>query len=159
VRPCPHTFRTLVAGAIMLVLAACTSTTSHGTPETTAGSGSSTLSASPLVPGLGGTKSLSPYCTKLRDAGLRIQHAEVELYTSGTGQSSAVSDLVSELNGLKSGAPDEIKSALSDLAKAFQSAQVLLAHPASGNTSALASIGSKLATDAQQVTRYIASKC
>ena len=151
-RPC----RCMIAGALVFVLAACTTTThGHAPKASSPGVSSAAITTPNSLP----TKAVSRYCQKLRTAGERIQQAQVQLYSPGTGKSEAINTLLAELDGLKIGAPQEIKSALSDLASGFQRADSLLAHPSSGNSSALASIGSKLATDARKITGYVASQC
>jgi hypothetical protein len=145
-------------------LTACTSS-GHGHPNSST-TGSTTGSPSGVtstigVPSLGssGTKGQTPFCAKLSQAGQRIQQAQVKLYTTSGGDKAAVQALVAELNGLKDGAPAAIKSALGDLASAFAQAQDLLAHPSSANSTTLARIGSKLATDAQQISAYVVAQC
>ena len=150
--------RSVGVGVLVVGLVACTSSDHpHASPTT----GSSNASLSLGVPSLGssGTKSLSPFCAKLSAAGQRIQQAQVKLYTSSGGDSAAVNALVTELDGLKDGAPAAIKAALGDLASAFQDAQTLLAHPSSADSTQLATIGSKLASDARQISSYVTSKC
>ena len=151
--------RMVAATALVASLGACTGTGSHdtGTSGTSTGSSSGVSSGHSTV--TSGSATVSPYCTKLRSAGQRIQQAEVQLYTSSNGRSAAVNALETELNGLKVGAPAAIKSALTDLGNAFKMAQSLLAHPSSANNSTLAQIGSRLAADAQKVSQYVASKC
>jgi hypothetical protein len=154
-----------VAGLLVCGLAACTAT------NDTAGSGSAgSVGSSPTVTMTPtgsaefgqstSSKPVSAYCTKLRAAGARIQAAQVQMYTgAGSQASSALTALESELGALKSGAPASIKAALTDLANAFRQAQSLLAHPSSSSGTALAQISSKLASDAQAITGYVASQC
>lgn len=152
-------WRMIAVLAVALTLAACTATGSHDTSTSVPPSGGVSSGASTPGTNPTSTKSVTPYCAKLRAAGLRIQQAQVQIYTSSNGKSAAVDALVSELNALKAGAPASIKAALTELGTAFRSAQSLLAHPSSANGAKLAQIGSKLASDAQQISAYVASKC
>ena len=146
----------VAALSCVLSLGACTSSNHPGTsgsPSLASGSTGQVLTTSG-----GAAKPVSPYCAKLRDAGQKLQTAEVQLYTSA-GTSTAVSQLETELDALKSGAPSSIRSAIDDLAGAFRTAAQLLAHPTDQNKTALASIGSKLAVDGQKLTAYVTAQC
>ncbi|MCW2797604.1 hypothetical protein [Nocardioides sp.] len=97
-------------------------------------------------------------CPQFADAAKKITDAQAALY-DGTGGAGAIDDLVTELNALKEGAPDDIKAALTDMAAAFRDAAQLLENPNPENQAQLADLSAKLSTDSQKITAYITSKC
>jgi len=97
-------------------------------------------------------------CDKYEDTAKKITDAQAEIY-SGTGGAEALASLRTELEGLKAGAPADVKTALTELVDAFEQAQQVMDDPANADASALADLGPKLSKDGQKVTAYIVSKC
>lgn len=97
-------------------------------------------------------------CPQFAEAAQKITEAQAALY-DGTGGAGAIDDLVTELNALKDGAPDDIRAALTDMAAAFRDAADILENPNAQNQAALADLSAKLSTDSQKITAYITSKC
>jgi hypothetical protein len=98
-------------------------------------------------------------CDRYADTAKKITDAQKQIYGGTGGGAEAVASLRSELDGLKDGAPADVKAALTELGDAFEQAQQTMADPANADTSALADLGPKLSKDSQKVTAYIVSKC
>lgn len=101
----------------------------------------------------------SPYCAKLIRASERLTSAQSDLYGGGTGSRAALRKIVAELNGLRDGAPSQIKAALTDMASAFESAERLVQDPASAASAQLAEVAKRLSGDGKKISAYATSKC
>jgi ABC-type Fe3+-hydroxamate transport system substrate-binding protein len=97
-------------------------------------------------------------CDRYADTAKKITDAQTALY-SGTGGDEAIDTLVTELDGLKEGAPADVKAALTELTSAFEDAKVVLENPTPENKAKLADLAPKLSADGQKITAYITSKC
>jgi hypothetical protein len=97
-------------------------------------------------------------CARYAGTAKRITDAQTELY-QGSGGTEAVDRLVTELDGLRDGAPPDVKAALAELGEAFRKAQQVMAHPTPGSAAELSGLGPKLSADSQKVTAYIVSRC
>ncbi len=97
-------------------------------------------------------------CDKYADTAKKITDAQTEIY-SGTGGAEALASLRSELDGLKDGAPADVKAALTELGDAFEKAQQIMQDPANADPTELADLAPKLSQDSQKVTAYIVSRC
>lgn len=97
-------------------------------------------------------------CQKYADTARRITEAQTALYQR-QGGTEAVDRLLAELDGLRAGAPADVKAALAELGTAFRQAQQVLAAPTPGHAAALGDLGPKLAEDSRKVTAYIVSRC
>jgi hypothetical protein len=119
-----------------------------------------TLSAAVLTSCTGsGSDGVSPYCAKLIGASKRLTSAQADLYRGGSGGHAALTRIVTELNGLRDGAPSESKAALADMASAFASAEQLVQNPASAASTQLAKVARQLSADGKRISAYATSKC
>ena len=141
--------RTGVAGlALVLSLSACS-----GDPEPESGPGPATSDppGDPLT-------EVTISCPEFEDTARRIAEAQAELY-SGTSDAEVVDSLVAELDALKEGAPEEVRSALDDMGAGFREAAELLADPSAKDRAALARLAPELAADGETITAYITTQC
>ena len=97
-------------------------------------------------------------CPEFADTAQRITAAQTELY-SGTADDATIDELVSELDGLKEGAPEDVQTALDDMGAAFRDASELLDDPTPANRAKLLDLGPMLAEDGQTITAYITAQC
>ena len=81
-------------------------------------------------------------CPGFADTAERIADAQTELY-SGTGDSATIDELVSELEGLKEGAPEDVQTASTTWVR----------------RSATRPSSSRTRRDGQTITAYITSQC
>lgn len=100
-------------------------------------------------------------CDRFADTAQRITDAQAALYDGkdGPADAEAVDALVTELDALKEDAPEEVRTALTDLGTGFRSAQRLLADPTDANRAELVALTPALAEDGQTVTSWIADEC
>jgi hypothetical protein len=97
-------------------------------------------------------------CPQFEDAAQKITDAQAALY-DGTGGADAIDDLVTELDALKDGAPDDIQAALTDMAAAFRATAEILASPSPDSQDDLADLSARLSSDSRKITAYITSQC
>jgi hypothetical protein len=98
-------------------------------------------------------------CAKYADTAQKIVAAQQELYTGSGGSTAALDALKSQMNGLKDGAPDNVKAAVDELNQAFEKVQQIIASPSTAAQQQLAQMAPKLAADGQTITTYIVSQC
>ena len=133
---------TLVGG-----LAGCTS---DKTPSIPSGVVRPTTGLQTLAP-------VNDYCKRLIAANPKITAAQTALSTGG--DSNALKTIVTELTGLKKGAPSDIQASLDRLVAGFQAAADAVAHPTAENQAKLSSIAAGMATDGRSLAAYAANKC
>jgi hypothetical protein len=97
-------------------------------------------------------------CPEFADVAQKITDAQTALY-DGSGDTAVIDDLVTELDGLKEGAPADIQAALDDMASAFRDAAEILADPTPEHQAQLAELGPQLAEAGQKITAYFTAKC
>ncbi|MFL6159263.1 MAG: hypothetical protein ACJ72D_24520 [Marmoricola sp.] len=97
-------------------------------------------------------------CARFAATAKKITDAQAALYT-GKGGGAPLEALVTELDGLKPGAPADVKAALTDMADGFRAASKLLDHPSALDRARLARLSPKLASDGQKISRYVVSRC
>lgn len=97
-------------------------------------------------------------CARFEATAKRIAEAQSELYSAG-GAQTAIDELVTELDGLKDGAPADVQKAIDDLVDAFRTASEVLANPTQEDAEKLQELGTELAESGQLVSEYIVSKC
>lgn len=97
-------------------------------------------------------------CTEFSDAAQKIADAQRDIYTR-SGAADAVDRLATELDGLKAGAPDEVRTAVDQLVDAFRTAATLMEEPTAAAQAELARLASKLSEAGKTVTDYVVSKC
>jgi hypothetical protein len=106
-----------------------------------------------------GSDDSSPYCRELSAAAQRIAAAQTDLYSDARDAQRAMRRLMGDLRGLQADAPARISSALTELGRAFQTAQGLLQHPHPSASAQLAEVAQTLGRDGRKITRYVASQC
>jgi hypothetical protein len=99
-------------------------------------------------------------CPAFEETAQKIVDAQAQLYGQGAGSDpdAAIDDLLTELEGLKEGAPADIQDALTGLGDGFRRAADLLDDPSQDQT-ALLELATELSEDGQAVTTYIAKQC
>jgi hypothetical protein len=97
-------------------------------------------------------------CAKYPDTAKKITDAQTELYQR-SGGSAAVDSLLNEFDGLRKGAPADVRAALTELGAAFRKAEQVMAHPTADNAAELRDLGPKLSEDSRKVNAYVVSRC
>lgn len=103
-------------------------------------------------------------CDRFDETAQRITEAQVAIYDGkdSADDLAAVDALVAELDALKTDAPEEVRTALTDLGSAFREAQRLLDGATAGDQAGLnelAGLAPALAEDSQVVTAWILDQC
>ena len=99
-------------------------------------------------------------CGKFNDTAKKIIDAQTKIFTGTDAEvAKAAEALTDQLEGLKKGAPDDVKAALTNLSAAFTDIIDLRKNPNGEAQTRLASLGAKLAADGQKISAYIVSKC
>jgi hypothetical protein len=105
------------------------------------------------------SKGPDPDCEHLKAVSRRLASAEQDLVTGRANERAALSRIVTELEGLRKGAPEDIDKALSELAGAFRQAEPALQHRNGRSREELARAATVLAADGRKVSSYVTSKC
>jgi len=96
-------------------------------------------------------------CKEFSSTAAKIADAQRDLFSGGADE--AVKTLTAQLEALKDGAPDDVKSAISDFVDAFAKVADMLKDPNSQAQSDLEKLGPKLSESGQKISAYIVSKC
>src|SRR5690348_12507151 len=96
-------------------------------------------------------------CSKYADTAQKIVQAQQELYAGSGGSTEALDTLKSEMDALKDGAPDNVKTAIDELDDAFAKVQEIITSNSATAQQQLASMGQELSKDGQTITTYIVS--
>jgi hypothetical protein len=147
----------IIALVLIPVLAACGGTDKKSSDDVS--SAGPTKAPSLLATPSNPLTEITVPCTKFADAARKIVDAQTKLYSAAGANPGEVTKLVNELNALKDGAPDDVKSALTDLGDAFKAIGQLGSKPTAALQAKVADLAPKLAADGQKITAYITSKC
>jgi hypothetical protein len=96
---------------------------------------------------------------KLTAISHRLVGAERDLFTNRANGPTALSRIIGQLQDVQTGAPAEIRRALTELVTAFQSAEQALQHSTKQSRQQLAQAASVLSVDGKKVGDYAAQKC
>ena len=95
-------------------------------------------------------------CDEFEDTAAVITEAQTALYG---GDPNALDTLLAELEALEEGAPEDVQTALADMADAFVRAEELLEDPTPEKQAELAELTPQLSEDSQTITAYITAQC
>jgi hypothetical protein len=95
-------------------------------------------------------------CQDVANVSVQIAQAEAGMYT---GAVDAMNTLASKLDGLKSDAPGNVKSAIDGLEAGFRQAAAVIANPTAANQAKLRELATQLKGDGQTVAAWVASEC
>ncbi|MCU1657398.1 MAG: hypothetical protein JWO57_2054 [Pseudonocardiales bacterium] len=141
-------------------LAACTSGGKRASITAPNTSAAPTISGAPTTSSSGSnSRPVSAYCGKLVATATKVTAAQGALYRGGSSTQGAITTLVAELKALQDGAPSDVKTALTDMISAFQTAAGVLQHPTAQNQAQITALGTKLSADGQAISAYLTSKC
>ncbi|MFL6022285.1 MAG: hypothetical protein ACJ72O_03025 [Marmoricola sp.] len=142
------------AGILVVVLAASVTACGGGGDDKVPSAGSTRLSTPKSTP----TESVLD-CAKYNDTAQKIVRAQQELFSGSHGDTKALDDLKASMDGLKDGAPSNVRAAVDELNQAFDKVQEIMSQPTSEAQQELAEMAPKLSTDGQTITAYIVSQC
>lgn len=97
-------------------------------------------------------------CAEFSGTAQKIADAQRDIYTR-SGSADAVDDLAAELEGLKDGAPAEVKTAVDDLVDGFRTAAGLMDKQTAAAQAELARLAPQLSEAGRTITTYVVDKC
>lgn len=97
-------------------------------------------------------------CPEFEDTARKIVDAQASLYTAA-GDPEAIDDLVAELDALKEGAPEDVRTALDDMGTAFRDAAELLEEPTAQSRAELVALAPGLSDAGRTITEYVQEQC
>lgn len=148
----------LSLGIVALVLAA--SLSACGSSSGAKASDTATTPAATGTPTVTVPAGGSLDCAKYVNTASQIAKAEANMFSgSASDFSTALDALKAEFSALKSGAPSDVQAAIDDLTSALADIAKMRANPTTADQAHLQALATKLPTDGQKISAYIATSC
>jgi hypothetical protein len=141
--------------ALAAVLSACGGSNSPSAQSTTG-----TTTPAVATPSISLPAGVSFDCARYVHTASQISAATRNMFTGTAADfDTAANALKAEFAALKDGAPSDVKTALDDMASAMTDIGKIRANPSASNQSQLQQLATKLPTDGQKISAYIAGRC